>query len=206
MVDVASDELEVAAGLELLDSSDNLIMDITDDLVLTGSEVSRDNRARIHGTCRLVLSRQVNWHNQRLRPYVILTDLDDSSLRYDLGIYLPETPTRTAGESPQTYQVEGYDKLVILATPHGSTFEATAGDGYVATVEALLSGEAFTIDQTAASKTLPSTKVWPIDETTTTLSIINELLTSINYRGLYADRAGRFTSDVWESPTTRSPI
>jgi hypothetical protein len=206
MVDVASAELVVAAGLELLDSSDALIEDISDDLDPFGSTVQRGNLKKIHGFCKLRIARDLVWSSQRLKPYLTLTDLDGASLRYDLGVYLPETPTRVAGESPQTFMVDGYDKLTILDTPRAASYEAASGAGVIATVETLLAGESHAIDQTEVGRTLPSQRVWPLDVKSTTLAIINDLLLSIGYRGLYADRLGTFRSEPWQSPTVKAPV
>jgi hypothetical protein len=203
---LSSPTISIAVGLELLDENDVLLADISDDLV-TGS-VARNMNATIHGTARLQVSRALNWHNQRLRPYMTITELITGALeRFDLGIYLPETPTRRTGQQPMTFEVEAYDKLVILDHPHGIAYTASAGAGVVATVEAILDDRALphALSQSSVA-TLPSTRSWPLDEANTTLRIINDLLGAINYRGLYVDRNGIFRSEPYRPPAERAPV
>lgn len=197
----------VEAGLELLDSSDALILDISDNLV-RGS-VSHDSGNKIHGTANLTIVGAYNWESQRLRPYITITDLETGeSYRWDLGVYLPETPNRVAGSSPPIYEIEAYDKLVILDTPYGSSKRIAAATGYIASVEALLTGLGLShaINQTAAAKTLATDIVWEIGDKQTYLKIINDLLEGIGYVGLYADRSGIFRSEPWTSPSARSVV
>lgn len=198
--------LQLKYGLELLDQNDVFLADISDDL-LTGT-VSRNMNATIHGTARLRLSRTINWHNQRLRPYLVATEqINGGSVRFDLGIYLPETPSARTGQTPVTYEVEAYDKLVILDHPHGTAFTALAGTRVVATVESILSGLGLphALGQASAA-TVPTTRSWPLDEANTTLRICNDLLGSISYRALYIDRTGYFRSEPYQSPTERAPV
>lgn len=209
---IQSTSLEITPGLELLATDDTLIADISDDLL--SGVVSRNNDADIHGTCRLRISRTLNWHNQRLRPYLTLTDLTTgASARFDLGIYLPETPTRVTGESVATFDVEGYDKLVLLDTPHGIAYTVPAETRILDAVQGLLEERGFThsLDPTSSTVALAA-RSWPLDERNTTLRIINELLSSISYTPLFVDRTGAFCSKpalplegqapVWHYDTT----
>lgn len=205
---IRSPALLVTAGLELLDADDHLIGDISDWLEPAGSSVTRNNLAVIHGSCHLNIAQDLNWQSQRLRPYVTITDLTTGiALTWPLGVYLPETPRRTAGESPQMFTVEGYDKLVVLNTPIGATYSLDAATPYVAAVETLIeaAGEtAYHIDQTAATKTLASSQMWLIDEQHTYLSVINELLAAVGYRALWVDRTGVYRSVPYTAPSARS--
>lgn len=203
---IKSTSLQVVPGLELLDKDDTLIMDISSDLL--SGVVSRNNDATIHGTCKLRISRALNWHNQRLRPYLTLTDLvTGSSARFDLGIYLPETPRRVTGESLTTYDVEGYDKLALLDTPHGIAYTVPAYASIVDAVRALLDerGYKHSIDATSASVALAA-RSWPLDERNTTLGIINDLLASISYTALYVDRTGVFCAKPLATPEGQAPV
>lgn len=204
---IRSSSLVFSAGLELLDSTDTLIKDISDDFL--GGSVSHNNTSRIHGSAKLRIAAPYNWNNQRLRPYVTLTDsVSGDSYRWDLGIYLPETPRRSIGLTPAIFDIEAYGKLIILDTPYGSTYRVAAGAGYIATIETILSslGLSSTLDQTAAASTLPAERIWPLDEKVTYLSIINDLLAAIGYNPLYADRSGAYRSEPYVAPSGRSPI
>lgn len=204
---IRSSSLTVVVGAELLDSSDAFIQDISDEFV--GGVVSRDSTATIHGAATFELLTEIDWQNQRIKPYITLTDdLTGESYTYSLGVYLPETPKRLVGESPAVFQVEAYDKLIILDTPYGATYRVAAASSYITTVEGLLDGLSLShnIDQTAVATTTPSDLVWELDEKNTYLHIINDLLTAIGYRELYVDRDGVFVSEPWTSPSVRTPI
>lgn len=214
----------ISAGLELYDADENFIEDISDDLL--GGTVDRGNYRTIHSTCRLSISRQLLWGSQRVRPYLTLSNAETVggnwndgnwndglwagtvgvTARFYLGTFLLSTPERRVGESPVVYEVDGYDKLEILNHPHGSTFSAVAGDAYLTTVANLITatGESnVLLDQTAAATTLPTARVWQIDEQTTTLNIINDLLGSVGYRALWVDQDGFYRSEPYVSPADR---
>ena len=201
---IEADKVEVTPGLELLDTDDNLVEDISGDL-LTGA-VSRQNYADIHGTCRLSISRQLEWGRQRLRPYMIVEG-DGVSARFNLGVFLPSTPTRTVGESPETYEVEGYDKLSILQTPIGRGWRISDGTSYLTAVRDLIddAGETKVKLDPTSTATLPYDRAFPLDENTTYLSAINELLAAVNYRGLWVDWDGYFRSEPYIAPASRAP-
>ncbi|MFN2486669.1 MAG: hypothetical protein ABR609_08710, partial [Acidimicrobiia bacterium] len=204
---LSSFAVQIACGLELLDENDVLIADISAQFL--GGVVARNMNATIHGTARFQISQALNWHNQRLRPYLVATELitgADVSERFDLGIFLPETPSRS-GQLPDTFDVEAYDKLVILNNPHGLAVTVEAGVGVVAKVSTLLNelGLSHIIDPTSVA-TMPAARSWPLDPQNTTLQIINDLLASINYRALYVDRTGIFRSELWRPPHERAPV
>ena len=202
---LSSFAVQIAVGLELLDENDVLLADISTNFL--GGVVARNMNATIHGTARLRIAQTLNWHNQRLRPYLVATELVTGAFeRFDLGIYLPETPSRS-GNLPDTYDVEAYDKLVILDHPHGVAATALAGTRVVTKVEELLNdrGLPHLIDQSSAA-TVPSTQSWPLDSQNTTLRIVNDLLASINYRALYVDRNGIFRSEAYQPPQLRAPV
>jgi hypothetical protein len=48
--------------------------------------------------------------------------------RWDLGVFLMETPSRPLGATPVHYEIDCYDKLVILDTPLGRTFHVAEGE------------------------------------------------------------------------------
>lgn len=238
---IEAENLQVSAGLELLDADENLIEDISADLV--GGTVDRGNYRSIHGTCRLRISRELAWGSQRVKPYLVLTgpqqpttealtvvgdvltvggepltvDIADTTVRarFNLGVFLLSTPERRAGETPATYDVDGYDKLEILAHPHGTTFSAAAGAAYLTLVADLIAaaGESkVLLDQSAAATVLPTARVWPLvrqsdddgaTEGATTLQIINALLESVGYRSLWVDQDGFYRSEPYRSPAER---
>jgi hypothetical protein len=199
--------LEVLPGLDLLDVDGVFIQDISDSF--ESGVIEHRNSATIHGTARLVVNSAYNWHNQRLRPWITLRDpINDESHTWYLGVYLPETPTRQAGTTPTTYHLSCYDQLQILDTPHGASYSVVTTDTYIDEVETLLdaAGINHSIDQTEAAATIAAAQAWPIDQSTTTLGIINELLAAVGYVGLYMDRTGTARSEPWIDPALRSTV
>jgi len=124
---IESEWVQVDVGLDLLDEDGVFVMDISDDLQPAGSSVARVMGNRIHGTCDLVIARRLLWGSQRVRPKMILTDVDGNSQTWNLGVYSMTTPQRVAGETPETYKVSGYDLLSFLDNPYGSTYSAAVG-------------------------------------------------------------------------------
>lgn len=201
--------LEVDFGVETLDSNDVVTGDITADVV-TG-EVDRDNYATVHGTCKLDIVRALQWGAVRVRPYMVL-QANGLAFRWNLGVYILTTPDRPVGESPATYSATGYDKLYLLGQLIGDTYSVAAGTDVLTAVAAAITssgvGGQVNIDGTAAGKTLASDLVWPLDEQNqaTWLRVINDLLATIGYRGMYADRDGALRAEPYVTPADRSPL
>lgn len=206
---ITASNLQVAFGAELLDANDVLIEDISDDLM--GGEVEHQNYADIHGTCRLLLSRALVWSTARVRPYQTLSGAGYTKT-WPLGVYLLTTPETVLGSTPITYEVSGYDKLHLLQRPVGDTYVVEAGTGYLAAVRAAIIASGATpttvlLDSTAEGTVLPAPMVWVLDpeELTSYLTVINDLLAAVGYRGLYADANGVYCSEPYQSPLVRTP-
>jgi hypothetical protein len=176
--------LQVSAGLELLDRDLSVLADLTD-LFAAGS-VTRSSYADLHGSASLEVEGALDWGSAIVRPYMVLSSTTTTA-RFNLGAY---------------YTLDG------LATPVGDTYAVAAGTGYLAAVEAILLQQGFTaylIDQTAAASVLPSSRTWVLDENTTWLGIINDLLGSIGYYGIWSDWDGRLRVQQYVTPSTRQP-
>ena len=199
--------LSVSAGLELLDATDALVEDISDDLL--GGTVKRSNYATIHGTVDLSVSRALAWGAARVRPYMTLSN-DDTDARFNLGVYVLATPERQIGETPETFGVQGYDKLYLLQGEIGDTYTVASGVAYLTAIRDVITasgvGGQVLLDATAAATTLPAARVWPLveNEAPTYLRVINDLLDAIGYRGLWADENGAFRSEPYQAPSVRA--
>jgi len=206
---LTGDTLRVAAGLELLSTSNAFVEDISDDLV--GGTVSRANYADVHGTCNLQITRELVWGKDRVRPYMVLSNSDESiTARFNMGVYLCTSPDTPRAYDPITYDVAGYDLMYLLSsTGPGDTWVAASGTTYLSSVQAVLSAAGTQVplylDGTLGSTTIPSTMVWAlIDPAPTWLSIINDLLAAINYRALWADQDGNYRSGPYLAPSSRA--
>ena len=199
--------LEISAGLELLDTSNIFVSDISD--VLDGGEISRSNFADVHGTCQLQIVRELAWGKDRVRPYMTLSN-DSISARFNLGVFVLTTPETSRVNDVITYKVSGLDLLFLLQSGPSDTYVATSGTTYLTAVQAVLTasgvGVGLQLDGTGSATTLPVTMVWALnpDAETSWLEIINDLLGAINYRGLWANENGVFTSSPYAAPSTRA--
>jgi len=201
---VTAPVVDYAAGLELLDENNALIEDISAWLVPEGSSVELGSYRTIHRTCRLRLSYALDWGIARVRPYMTLTSAA-GSFRADLGVFVLSTPSTTSGEDLKTWDVEGYDLLEVLSHPHGATYFVASGVSYLAAVASLCSVQGLTFVGQAAgdAPTLPSDRLWPIDPDTTTLNIINDLLSAAGYGAIYSDASGTLRAAPYQSPADR---
>lgn len=194
----------VGAGAELLDMDLAVLEDITDDL--ESGSVSRSSYATLHGTATFVVARVLDWGQAILRPYITLTD-GTISARFNLGAYLTSVPSREIEQDVPTFTVTGFDILAALADTVGDTYAVAAGTSYLAAVETILIARQITgylIDQTSAA-VLPADRVWVLDDRTTWLSIVNDLLASIGYAGIWSDWDGRLRCAPYLTPLDRTP-
>jgi hypothetical protein len=198
---VEADTLSVDAGLELLDSHDVMVADITDDFVADGSSVERGVYRTVHGTARLNISRELVWGSQRLRPYLLLSSDGDTFYRWDLGVFLPTTPEREVADDPPVWSVDCFDKLDILNTPMGRSYSLDASDNLIAAVVELIEDAGETrINIEPSDAVAGSARVMSLVDDWTVLTVCNELLASAGYRGLYVDSDGYYRSEPYRLP------
>lgn len=173
---LTGDQVTVSTGLELLDSQNRFVADISADLAV-GGKVAHDGRAVVHGTCSLDIQRPLAWGRDRVLVYMTLSNAAVSA-RFNLGVYVLTTPQDKRGETPSTFNVQGYDLLQPLLDPIGdtyvvipeagadvvtnSTFESgitgwESNPGFGAMVSATLASS--TLHPSAGTKTLEVT--WP---------------------------------------------
>lgn len=199
-----SPDLSMEAGAELLDLDLNVIEDISNDLL--DGEVRRSNYATLHGSASLQLSRELSWGRAIVRPYTTLSD-GRNAARFNLGAYFTNTPARALGSKPLVFDVDCYDLLHALATPTGESYSVAAGESYLSAVESILVQQGFTrylIDPSRSTVTLPSAKVWPLDENTTWLVVVNDLLLAIGYRGIWTDWDGVIRCEAYTNSAERN--
>ncbi|MDI1290915.1 MAG: hypothetical protein PSX37_13320, partial [bacterium] len=92
---LTSDEVTITPGLDLLDSTNMFVADLSVDF--DGGSVSRNNFADVHGTCSLVILRELAWGKDRVRPFIVLDD-GSVSARFNLGVYVLTTPDSARGD------------------------------------------------------------------------------------------------------------
>lgn len=197
--------VRMSNGLELIDESLALIEDISGDFA--GGSVSRNSYATLHGTASLGISRRLDWGSAIVRPYVVLDD-GVTSARFNLGAYFTSVPRWTVDKTPATYPVDAVDILHGLASLVGESYAVEAGTGYLAAVEQILLDRGYTryvLAPEAADKTLPAPMAWPLDDKTTWLNIVNDLLAAVGYAGMWSDWDGQLRGEPYLPPADRAP-
>lgn len=201
--------VQVDHGAELLDI--NLgVLDTLNTEVSGDGYVQRESYATLHGSCSLLVSRQLDWGNAIVRPYITMTGITPTygktTARFNLGAYFMSAPYRVFGLTPLTYAVTGYDILQGMDDLVGDSFGVNAGDSYLDIVESIFQARGYTqyvIDR-SSSAVLPASRVWPIDTQTSWLKICNDLLSSIGYQGVWSDWDGRLHAEQYVSPAQRA--
>ena len=204
---VEAGDLEIDWSMALYDSADAYVADITADV--EAATITRNLYRTIHGTAKFRLSRQLLWGSHRLAPSVTLTsDAENLTATWALGRWLTSIPQRVVGVVPESYEVEAYDKLLLADTKVGRSYAVASGTSYITAVETILGtelGEAsYALDQASAATVTTTTLNWLLDDDTTWLRVINDLLIAINYEGLWVDRDGRYRSRPYRDPDERT--
>jgi hypothetical protein len=214
--------VQVDAGLDLLAADGGtqqaatgqpvVLDDLSDVFRRPGSSVQRNNAATVHGTCTLQLDQALAWGVDLVRPYMLLTAPRVGTARFNLGCYLATSPDQTLTFG-STYSITGYDPLVFLQVPIGATYTVAVGANVLASVQQAITAAGFAwagvliADQTKADAVTVNDMVWPLASGTITnyLTVINDLLASIGYRGLWADENGNYRADRYVKPADRAP-
>lgn len=197
--------VQTSAGCELIGMDLLVIEDLTTEFV--GGTVTRTSFANLHGTASLGLERELPWGSALIRPFLVLTD-GAVEARFNLGAYFTNVPERDLERTPVLYDVSCVDVLAILDDAIGDSYAVEAGVDYLTAVEQILVSQgivAYLIDQSAAGTVLPSDRVWPFDEQTTWLLVVNDLLGAIGYAGVWSDWDGQLRCQPYTAPRDRAP-
>jgi hypothetical protein len=194
-------DVEVTGGLEQIDMSLEVVEDLT--AFLVGGAVQRESYATLHGSCTLDINERLDWGQAIVRPYVLL-----DGIRFNLGAYFTEVPENEVSTDPGLYSVSGHDILLRLYDRVGFAYGVTAGTNVLAKVEEILLQRGYlkyNIDQDRSDATMPSARVWAIDDNTTWLTVVNDLLGSVGYQGIWSDWDGALQCRPYVAPVDRGP-
>lgn len=195
--------IKVGYGAELIGMDLNVIRDLGQ--AFGGGNVARNAYADLHGEGDFSIFEALDWGTSLVRPYQTITS-GGLTARFNLGAYFTNTPVNKTTGRPRGYEVKGYDILSILDDPVGESYTVAKGEKPLAWVEQILIDrgvQAYYLDQTAADKTLPSPLTWAIDDEPTWLTIVNKLLASVAYQGMWSDWNGRLRGMPYQVPTDR---
>lgn len=202
-----ADDLHIDAAAILLDADESFLADVSEDL--SGAVVSRNMFRPIHGECRVAISRRLQWQRHRVKLSQTITSYTANlTATWDRGVWVLSTPERRIGETPESFDVVGWDKTVLLDTPCGRTFSMPSGSTPLTVVEGILSTEianagTVTLDQTAVATATDVDRVWAAD--VTWLTIVNECLAAVGYEGVWCDEAGTWRARPYRQPSERTP-
>lgn len=202
---LAASHVTVDVGADLLDAAGVFIEDISTDVEL-GGHVEHGSFRTVHRTCKVRMTRELDWGAVRLRLKMTVTAGGVTVPAY-IGVFLLETPTTASGWSPRTWEVEGYDLLGGLAVQVGETYRVAAGSTVTdavtqAVVDSGLSATV-TLADSGTAPTLPTDMVWSVRDDVTWLRVVNDLLAAGGYRAVWADAGGRLRSEPYQPPSER---
>lgn len=169
-------------------------------------QVSFDSTTEIMGTVNATykyepfLDGVAEW---RLRPAMKILS-PNGWLKYTLGVYIMATPSYSGDNDERHCQATGYDYSLILRDDKlVSRYYLASGSNYVQKIGQLIEDAGIQkINIAQSSLTTPSAMEWEIG--TPKLTIVNELLSAINYEPLHFDRNGFAVSKKYEEPVNRA--
>ena len=203
--------VEYGFGVDLLDSADQFAEDITDTVLASGLVVSRTMANTVHGQLQLQTTRALQWGRDRLQPYQLLSAPGLPTARFNLGVFVATSPSVDVNRQTLLYPVAGWDKIYLLTSPVGDSYTVPAGTNVLGKVTSLIAeagaGSNVRLDGTKATAVTAADKSYPLGGGTDWrfIDIINDLLKSIAYRGLWADQDGAYRSEPEIAPALRSP-
>ncbi|MDR2256970.1 MAG: hypothetical protein LBE25_13400 [Arthrobacter sp.] len=148
----------------------------------------------------------VDWARTRVRPVYSFVGVDGVEREWGCGVLIPASPGTSYEDGVRRESIELYDKVDLLDQDAVSgPYQVTAGAKVVDAVRKLLNDAGETRHAIEDStETVRTTKVW--EPGTTRLRIINDLLQSINYAGIYTDPDGVFRSGPYVDPAQRPTV
>jgi hypothetical protein len=206
-----SSSFDTTLGMELLDQDLNVLADISD--ALAAATVTRDSFANIHASLSFTIDQPLDWGNAIIRPYMTFTGATSATdpivtMMFYLGCYVSDTPEEDLSADVSEFSATGYDIVSLLDDPVGDGYSLDAGSSPLAEVENILMQRGFSqyiIDQDQAAAVLGSAKTYTIDDNVTWLTIVNDLLNTVGYAGIWSDWNGVLRAQVYTQPGDRSP-
>lgn len=190
---------------ELLDKNDNLKKELTN-VSRTGCFIDMNNFAQVKRSGVIFFNEDdpdIDWINDRIKPYVTISD-GITSLEYPLGVYLLSSPTVTYTAQNDVRRVEVYSKLQILKEDKiTDRLTLEAGTQYTVNIVNIITSTGISKVQVLPSTlTLNRAIEYPIG--TPKLTIVNDLLSQINYYSLSSDNEGFVVSSPYVNVNERS--
>jgi hypothetical protein len=181
---------------ELLDNQDNFMGSFSG---VTAGSLKANIAAPIRsgGSLTWKGKEEPDWISMRVRPVYHARRIDGTIIEWPYGVYIPSTPVPTWNGLYLSADVELYDKTLVLKEDAvDATFVLPAGTVVTTAIRDIILGTGETkqsiVDSTA---TLVNAMTWPTG--TPKLTIVNELLDTINYFSLFCDDAGWYRAEPY---------
>jgi hypothetical protein len=190
---------------ELLDASNARVEDL---VTVAAGQVSQNWFADIKRKARFTIregAQEIDYLTQRIKPYarMHLPPYDDNDwVEWPLGVFLLSSPTRQADATGNvTRDVTGYDQLQVYVDDKVADRYTVSASATVVTEVTTLLGDVEMV-VAASTATLPAAQEWPPG--TPKLTIINNLLSAMNYQSLSFDEEGRAVITPYVPPSSRT--
>lgn len=146
----------------------------------------------------------LDWAKHRVQPWITVTG-GGQELSWPLGVFLMVSPTRDHGDPAKPVTLDLYDTghLISSKSSTAQVYSVPAGEVVTDRVRLLLSRANVRSAVTDAPDRLRTAMTWPPG--TPYKRMINDLLDSINYFGIYVDAHGVFRADPYVRPQDRAP-
>ncbi len=155
------------------------------------------NRGKLNWKQRHAM--RLSWrkiHNKRYNIKDVHTWVE-----FPMGVFIPSTPTKNIEASMNVYSVEAYDKTVILKEDCiVDRLFIAKGTNYINAIKSILiSANIGDAVNDTVDTVLPTDREFEIGESK--LSIINKLLSEINFNPIYTNADGMFVLQKYVEPT-----
>lgn len=159
----------------------------------------------VHGTIRggfqvtlRDVGQDLDWSSMRLRPWVRV-----NNLTWPLGVFLPASPRLSHDEHGLAWEVPCLDKMSVLDQDVTTeAYSVPAGTVVTQRVASIIAAVGEHAAITPSDLTTRSPLTW--EPGTTKLRIVNDLLESINYFSVWADRGGLLRAEPYRRPQDRA--
>lgn len=198
----------------LMNSSNTVIGDVTDYVI--SSSLDMNSLADINRTAKFVIvdDGTINFIIDRIQPWCAFVGADTPA--WPLGVFLLSSGAKYTNEVGTVLRdVDGYDGGLVLLQDNdggslgtaGQRYTVPAGVRYTTAIKALLdayrtAGVPTNNVSTLSTAVLLTAKDW--DPGTSTAKILGDLLSAINYYGLYFDDNGTAMAVPYTAPADRA--
>ena len=202
--------VQVDVTAHLYNSDGVFFSDVSEHLIVTGSQIEYELGRRIPGTARLAWGLELPTGAYRVQLAMTLTDVvAGDTATVDIGRWVMETPSYEAGSSPPVWTADCYDPLVTLDNQIPRTWYvpdgAVVSDAILDCLDASNAGTEHG-QFTGADAALVGPRIWPLDGETAWLDIIDELALAAGWNAVWSDRSGRVETDEWQDPKRLQPL